>query len=57
MEPAKQNGIGIRAFEVLKRFLSHRHLPVCLAIGAIMVMLPALKAGLLADDRAFGKIH
>jgi hypothetical protein len=35
---------------VLKRFLEHRHLPAILAIGAILVMLPALKIGLVADD-------
>jgi hypothetical protein len=35
---------------VLKRFLEHRHLPAILAIGAILVMLPALKTGLMADD-------
>ena len=33
-----------------KRFLEHRHLPAILAIGAILVMLPALKTGLMADD-------
>ena len=32
--------------DFLKRFLEHRHLPVILAIGAILVMLPALKIGL-----------
>ena len=36
--------------KVLKRFLEHRHLPAALAIGAILVMLPALKIGLVADD-------
>ena len=35
---------------VLKRFLEHRYLPAILAIGAILVMLPALKTGLMADD-------
>ena len=35
---------------VLKRFLEQRHLPAALAIGAIVVMLPALKLGLIADD-------
>src|ERR1039458_2195408 len=35
---------------VLKRFLEHRHLPAILAIGAILVMLPALKIGLGLDD-------
>lgn len=33
-----------------RRFLEHRHLPVFLAIGAVLVMLPALKTGLVADD-------
>jgi hypothetical protein len=35
---------------VLKRFLEHRHLPAILAIGAILVMLPALKTGFGTDD-------
>ena len=35
---------------ILKRFLEHRHLPAILAIGAILVMLPALKTGLILDD-------
>jgi hypothetical protein len=35
---------------ILKRFLEQRHLPAILAIGAILVMLPALKIGLVADD-------
>lgn len=33
-----------------KKFLGHRSLPVFLAIGAILLMLPALKTGLMADD-------
>jgi hypothetical protein len=39
-----------RLLEFSKRFLAHRHLPTILAIGAIVVMLPALKIGLFADD-------
>jgi hypothetical protein len=35
---------------LFKRFLEHRHLPIFLALGAIVVMLPALKVGLVADD-------
>jgi hypothetical protein len=35
---------------VLKRFLERRYLPAILAIGAILVMLPALKMGLVVDD-------
>jgi hypothetical protein len=35
---------------VLKRFLEHRYLPAVFAIGAILVMLPALKTGLVMDD-------
>ena len=34
----------------LKKLLEHRHLPAILAIGALLVMLPALKTGLMADD-------
>jgi hypothetical protein len=33
-----------------KRFLEHRYLPAILAIGAILVMLPALKTGFGGDD-------
>jgi hypothetical protein len=50
MEPMQQNGIGIRGLDFLKKFLSHRRLPIFLAIGAVLVMLPALKLGLIADD-------
>lgn len=41
---------GTRILDFSKRFLAHHHLPVFLAIGAILVMLPALKLGLIADD-------
>jgi hypothetical protein len=41
---------GSRVLDWLNRFLSHRHLPIFLALGAILVMLPALKSGLMADD-------
>ena len=44
------NQIGTRVLDCLKRFLAHRHLPAILAIGAILVMLPALKTGLVMDD-------
>ncbi len=50
MEPVKQSGIRIRGLNFLKKFLSHHHLPTALAIGAILVMLPALRVGLVADD-------
>ena len=33
-----------------KRYLEHRYLPAILAIGAILVMLPALKTGFGGDD-------
>jgi hypothetical protein len=33
-----------------KKFLEHRYLSVFLAIGAILVMFPALKTGLMLDD-------
>ena len=46
----KTNGIGIRVLDFSKRFLEYRHLPAILAIGAVLVMLPALKSGLMADD-------
>ena len=39
-----------RVLDWLNRLLSHRQLPVFLAIGAILVMLPALKTGLFWDD-------
>ena len=50
MKTVKINGIGTRVLDFSKRFLSHRRLPMVLAIGAILVMLPALKTGLVADD-------
>jgi hypothetical protein len=49
-ETSKTNGIGTRVLDFSKRFLAHRYLPVALAIGAILVMLPALKTGLVLDD-------
>jgi len=48
METMKTN--GNRVLDFLKRFLAHRYLPAILAIGAILVMLPALKTGLFWDD-------
>ena len=42
--------------EFLKRLLAHRQLPLWVAVGAILAMVPALKTGLIADDvvqRAF----
>jgi hypothetical protein len=50
METSKTNGTGTRVLDFLKRFLEHRYLPAILAIGAILVMLPALKIGLAVDD-------
>jgi hypothetical protein len=46
----KMNGTGIRVLDFSKRFLAHRYLPAILTIGAILMMLPALKTGLMADD-------
>ncbi|MGH7991941.1 MAG: hypothetical protein ACREDQ_00365 [Limisphaerales bacterium] len=45
---AEATGSAILAFT--KRLLEHRYLPVILAIVAILMMLPALKTGLFADD-------
>jgi hypothetical protein len=50
MKTMKTNGTGTRALDFSKRFLAHRYLPAVLAIGAILVMLPALKTGLVLDD-------
>ena len=50
METTKTKGTGTRVLDFSKRFLEHRHLPTILAIGAILVMLPALKTGLFWDD-------
>ena len=50
MHATKTCGTGTWVLDFSKRILSHRHLPVILAIGAILVMLPALKTGLVADD-------
>jgi hypothetical protein len=44
------NQTGIRVLNLLKRSLGHSHLPVVLAIGAVLVMLPALKTGFGLDD-------
>jgi hypothetical protein len=44
------NQIGNRLLEFLRRFLTHRYLPVFLALGAILVMWPALKTGFVGDD-------
>jgi hypothetical protein len=46
----KTNGTGTRVLDFSKKFLEHRYLPAVLAIGAILVMLPALKTGLFWDD-------
>ena len=46
----KSDGTGNKVWALFRRFLEHRYLPVFLAIGAIAVMLPALKTGLVADD-------
>ena len=46
----KTEGTGGSVWVSTKRFLEHRYLPVFLALGAILVMLPALKTGLMADD-------
>ena len=45
-----RDGTGTRVLDFSKRFLSHRYLPAILAIGAILVMLPALKTDLVLDD-------
>jgi hypothetical protein len=50
METTKTKGTGTRMLDFSKRFLAHRYLPAILAIGAILVMLPALKTGLFWDD-------
>ena len=39
-----------RALNLFQRWLEHPRLPAMLALGAILVMLPALKLGLVADD-------
>lgn len=44
------DGTGNKVWAFTRRFLEHRYLPVFLAIGAIVVMFPALKTGLMADD-------
>ena len=50
METPKTNGIGTPVLDFSKRFFEYRYLPVILAIGAILVMLPALKTGFGSDD-------
>jgi hypothetical protein len=44
------NGTGRGVFAFVKSVLGHRHLPARLAVGVVLVMLPALKIGLVADD-------
>src|SRR5512139_1563583 len=44
------NRTRTRALDFSKRCLAHPYLPAALAIGAILVMLPALKIGFVADD-------
>jgi hypothetical protein len=44
------NRTSARMVEFSKRFLAHGHLPTVLALGALLVMVPALKTGLFADD-------
>jgi hypothetical protein len=46
----KTEGTGIPVWAFARRFLEYRYLPAILAAGAILVMLPALKTGLFADD-------
>jgi hypothetical protein len=50
METSKTNSTGTRVLDFFKRWLEHRYLPAILAIGAILVMLPALKIDLAVDD-------
>jgi hypothetical protein len=50
MEKMNSHRTAVRLVDFLKKFLSHRHLPSFLAIGAVLVMLPAFKVGLVADD-------
>lgn len=42
--------MGNHILDFLKRLLGHRCLPAALAIGAIVIMLPALRTGLFLDD-------
>lgn len=46
----KTNGRGSQGLKLVNSFLAHRYLLHFLAVGAILVMLPALKTGLVADD-------
>jgi len=40
----------MRALDLFQGWLEHPRLPVTLALGAVLVMLPALKLGLIMDD-------
>jgi hypothetical protein len=40
----------LRALNLWQQWLEHPQLPAMLALGAVLVMLPALKLGLVADD-------
>lgn len=37
-------------WNLFRKFLEHRQLPAMLALGAILVMLPTVRLGLIADD-------
>ena len=50
MKTKATKGLGNGIAELLKRLLEYRHLPVLLAAGAMLAMLPALKTGLVVDD-------
>jgi hypothetical protein len=41
---------GRNIMRVLRRGLGHRYLPAVLSVAAFIIMLPALKAGLITDD-------
>ena len=49
-ETMSTNQTSARILDFSKRLLAHRHLPTMLVLGAILVMVPALKTGLFADD-------
>ncbi len=50
MERKPPVSAGQKVIGWLRVLLEHRHLPVALATGAILLMVPAVKTGLMADD-------
>ncbi|HVM47339.1 MAG TPA: hypothetical protein VMU04_04890 [Candidatus Acidoferrum sp.] len=49
-EAPTRSGTRTRGFPLFRRWLAHPWVPAVLALGAVLVMLPALNLGLVMDD-------